>query len=62
MEHPKKLTWDDLDYLWTHFKICVSQIQAIPGFEDFEVTDQIPAYVLGQEEDDIADDVDEPSH
>ena len=35
----KKLSWEDLDYLWKNFGIGVSQIQQLKGYEDFEVTD-----------------------
>ena len=33
-----KLSFNDLDHLWTFFGIGVSQIMTVPGFENFEVT------------------------
>lgn len=46
----QKLTWDDLDYLWSKFKIGVSDIQTIPGFQNFEVTDTVPIGALNLDE------------
>ena len=41
-----KLTFEDLDYLWTNYGVGVSQIQSIPGYENFEVTDEEPVEVI----------------
>ena len=37
----QKLTWDDLHFLWKNYQIGISQIEQVPGFEDFEVVDFI---------------------
>ena len=43
-----KLTFEDLDYLWTNYGVGVSQIQSIPGYENFEVTDSEPLEVIDE--------------
>ena len=45
----QKLTWEELDYLWRHHGVGISDIQNIPGYEDFEVTEVIEQSHLSDE-------------
>ena len=38
---PQKLTWYDLEYLWVNHGLGPSEIEQIPGFENFEITEEI---------------------
>ena len=35
------MTWDDLEFLWVQHDIGVADIEKVPGYENFEVTDTI---------------------
>ena len=38
---PQKLTWYDLEYLWVNHGIGLAEIEKIPGYENFEITEEI---------------------
>ena len=40
-EAPVRLTWDDLEYFWVHHQIGIADIEKVPGYENFEVTDEL---------------------
>ena len=35
---PQKLSFNDLEFLWINYNLSVTDIEAIPGYENFEVT------------------------
>ena len=40
-DEPVKLTWDDLEYFWVQHQIGIADIEKVPGYENFEVTDEL---------------------
>ena len=38
---PKKLTWNEVDYLWKEHNLSIGEIEKVPGFENFELTDTL---------------------